>query len=184
MESPFQWGIIIHECKGITAYRLHRPAEGRPETPDDYRRHAAQAGERQGAVPNLQKIGMQRFLLHTMEWRMDGPDFSVKFPNFSKCLQKTVTLRQYTKDNIRKGDERPEHKIKTEMQFLIHMILLLKLTGWLEYQPGRRDRQMRTHAEGMGFFYFMHLWLIFAEVCPTGPVRFILKKEYAASAAI
>lgn len=111
---------------------------------------------------------------------MDGPDFSVKFPNFSKCLQKTVTLRQYTKDNIRKGDERPEHKIKTEMQFLIHMILLLKLTGWLEYQPGRRDRQMRTHAKGMGFFYFMRLWLIFAEVCPTGPVRFILKKEYAA----
>ncbi|WP_195450423.1 hypothetical protein [Anaeromassilibacillus sp. 1001302B_160321_C8] len=144
----------------------------------------AQAGERQGALPNLQKIGMQRFLLHTMEWRMDGPDFSVKFPNFSKCLQKTVTLRQYTKDNIRKGDERPEHKIKTEIQFLIHMILLLKLTGWLEYQPGRRDRQTRTHAEGMGFFYFMHLWLIFAEVCPTGPVRFILKKEYAASAAI
>lgn len=108
---------------------------------------------------------------------MDGPDFSVKFPNFSKCLQKTVTLRQYTKDNIRKGDERPEHKIKTEMQFLIHMILLLKLTGWLEYQPGRRDRQTRTHAEGMGFFYFMHLWLIFAEVCPIGPVKLIPKKN-------
>lgn len=57
------------------------------------------------------------------------------------------------------------------------MILLLKLTGWLEYQPGRRDRQMRTHAEGMGFFYFMRLWLIFAAVCPTGPVKLIPKKN-------
>ena len=113
----------------------------------------AQAGERQGALPNLQKIGMQRFLLHTMEWRMDGPDFSVKFPNFSKCLQKTVTLRQYTKDNIRKGDERPEHKIKTEIQFLIHMILLLKLTGWLEYQRSAGQTNENS-CRGHGLFLF------------------------------
>ena len=56
----------------------------------------------------MQKIGMRKFLLHTMEWRVDGPDFSVKFPNFSKCLQKTVTLRQYTKGKAKKGDERQE----------------------------------------------------------------------------
>ena len=56
----------------------------------------------------MQKIGMRKFLLHTMEWRVDGPDFSVKFPNFSKCLQKTVTLRQYTKGKSKKGDERQE----------------------------------------------------------------------------
>lgn len=64
------------------------------------------------------------------------------------------------------------------------MILLLKLTGWLEYQPvgGTDKRELMPRA--WAFFYFMHLWLIFAEVCPTGPVRFILKKEYAASAAI
>ena len=56
----------------------------------------------------MQKIGMRKFLLHTMEWRVDRPDFSEKFLNFSKCLQKTVTLRQYTKVKSKRGDERQE----------------------------------------------------------------------------
>ena len=50
---------------------------------------------------------------------------------------------------------------------MIHMILLLKLAGWLEYQPGRRDRQTGTHAKGMGFFYFMRFCMLLCN----GPCR-------------